>query len=178
MQDVKTVESFGSTYADQTDAVFSLIDCRQLPPVEAAFNRLLSSLLEEAASSPDEKFYFEELRKEMTERVEDFYTVPGDLNIDLGDLGLSLEGAGNNLTEAVEQAVIKSFSSSIGNPRARGLAVHLIPLSENGEFTSFDPAYFCNYSGEYALKWGRNNLWCPAYGGSGFLNKLFPSAGE
>ena len=135
---------------------------------------LVARMHTEAELAGDPGPYFAGLRELIFRDVEDFYTVPGDLNIDLCDLGRVVRGEGSPLQTAVENAVICNFTSGRGNPRASGLAVHFVPLGDSGLILPHDDAYFRNRTAGYALEFTAVSRWCPDEQlETGFLYKLF-----
>jgi len=154
-------DSFSGEYREASGAVFSVIDLTLLEPVMAGLDRFVLAREEEARISGDPGEYYRNLKNRLILEVEDFYTVPGDLNLDLGDMARLIEGEDSPLAEAVDHAVTESFSSGIGNPRASGLGIHLVPLGDTGRILPHNDAYFRNRPVSYPLEFVSRCSWCP-----------------
>ena len=111
----------------------------------------------------------------MFNTVEDFYTTPGDLNIDMYDAALVIKAllAGNStvvaasdgVTQAIASAVIKNFAAAGGNPKAKGLAIHFVKLTAAGVIDNppHDQAYIKGSSAQYPLAFVQDagSTWVP-----------------
>jgi len=165
-------ETFARKYATAGGAAFSVVDLGQIEGIMDGLNGFVQRRLDEAAAAG--QGYFFDLKQRIFTEVEDFYTTPGDLNIDLIMLGLTIEGSESPLAAAVESAVVASFASPRGNPDARGLAVHFVPLDAAGRSSVHDDAYFRDKAAGYSLGFVENSLWCPHQAEeSGLLWHLF-----
>lgn len=152
-------ETFSRKYATAGGAAFSVVDLSNIQKVMEGLDGFVQRRMDEAAlAGPG---YYSDLKQRIFTEVEDFYTTPGDLNIDLIMLGLILEGPGSPLAAVVEAAVVASFASPWGNPDARGLAVHFVPLDAAGRVSVHDDAYFRDKPAGYSLDFVEKSLWCP-----------------
>jgi hypothetical protein len=89
-------------------------------------------------------------------------------------LALTIEGDESPLVTAVDSAVVFNFASPRGNPDARGLAIHFVPLEETGRVVIHDDAYFRDKSTGYSLDFVEASHWCPNQAEeTGFLWHLF-----
>jgi hypothetical protein len=80
--------------------------------------------------------------------AEDFYTTPGDLNIDVWSMAEVVrarfsyaDAQASALKSAVDDAVIEEWHHGQGNPGARGIAVHFVPLTAGGNPTDHADEY-------------------------------------
>lgn len=167
-------DSFAEGYQSAAGATFSFLDLSKVAGIVTAIDSFVEDREAEAEVSGDAAGYYSTLKTSIFDDVEDFYTTPGDLNIDVAHLGEIVEGPASPLKAAVEEAVVYSFCSSSGNPNAKGLAVHFVPLGDTGFVLSHNDAYFKDKVAGYSLAFVADSKWCPdATNASGFLWKLF-----
>ena len=151
--------TFAMRYSTTGGAVFSVVDLTKIEEVMNQLNDFVQRRIDaEEEAGPG---YYADLKEHIFAEVEDFYTTPGDLNIDLLMLALTLEGDDSPLVKAVESAVLFNFAAPRGNPDARGLAIHFVPLEETGRAGLHDDAYFRDKSTGYSLDFVEASLWCP-----------------
>jgi len=168
------IAAFQEDYHSSSGATLSVLDLSKVENIVTELNNFVSRRELEAASSADSNIYYTDLKTQIMDDVEDFYTTPGDLNIDIAHLAQIIEGDGSDLKAAVEDAVSFSFNSTAGNPNAKGLALHFVPLQESGMLAVHDDAYFIDRISGYQLDFVGNSLWCPNESlGSGLLWNLF-----
>ncbi len=151
--------TFAQKYGTTGGATFSVVDLNRIDEVMAGLNGFVQRRMDEStAAGPG---YFTGLRERIFTEVEDFYTTPGDLNVDLAMLGLILEGPESALAAVVKSAVYASFAAPRGNPEARGLAVHFVPLGDAGHIQVHHDAYFRDKAAGFSLDFVEASLWCP-----------------
>jgi hypothetical protein len=172
------VESYRASYPSFSSATISVIDLGSIDAVNLALNDL-SDQLRDCVSDPASR---NDLRERLFYDVEDFYTTPGDLAIDLRHMA---ELAGRNyapagpaaaaLEAAVADAVLYQWSNSAGNPNAGGLSVHYVPLAADGSAQpSHDIAYFRGADPRSPLAFVADSTWVPTLpDGPGLLHRLF-----
>ncbi|MFW6313660.1 MAG: hypothetical protein ACOC2N_07230 [Spirochaetota bacterium] len=174
---VSVAESYASIYSESTSATISAIRLDRVATAMDALNDLSDALSAGIAS----RALRDRIRETLFYDVEDFYSTPGDLAIDLGDLGLVVardydiaDAAAAALSAAVGEAVITSASGA-ANPRASGLSVHLVPLRGDGTAeTSHDEDYFRGSAAEHSLSFVDASTWVPRLPeGPGLLHRLF-----
>ncbi len=172
------VESFQSNYGSFSSGTISVIDLGSIDSVNLALNELSDQL---HASIPDSS-YRDDLRESLFYNVEDFYTTPGDLAIDLRHMAEVVgrdydlaDAAAAALDAAVANAVVTQWFNPAGNPFAGGLSVHYIPLAGNGSAElSHDIAYFRGADPESPLEFVADSTWVPTLpDGPGLLHRLF-----
>lgn len=169
-------------YSGHPTATISAVDLGEADGVAAGVSDLARSVIATITDSSVRSAY----RNAFFYDVEDFYTTPGDLFVDLYDLadvaGVTASGpqaasvvtAAAHLNSAIEQAVIHTWSGS-ANPRAHGLSIHLIPLLANGiAASSHDDAYIRGRPVMFPLRFVMDSAWVPnLIDGSGLLFHLF-----
>jgi Clostripain family len=171
---VSLKDSFSTQYSSQTGATFSVIDLSKIENVLSELNIFISTKDSAAVLSGDEDGYYNNLKTQMMDDVEDFYSTPGDLNIDIGDLAKEIDGDSSPLLAAVKTAVPYFFTSPTGNPEATGLAIHFVPLSTTGSTLNHDDSYFIDRFSAYPLDFVQDCSWAMTESTSdGFLYKLF-----
>ncbi len=172
------VESFQSNYASFSSGTISVIDLGSIDSVNLALNDLSDQLHDSIGDSSIRG----DLRESLFYDVEDFYTTPGDLAIDLRHLGEVVgrdydlaDPAAAALSAAVANAVINHWFNPAGNPFAGGLSVHYIPLAGDGSAEpSHDIAYFRGADSESPLEFVADSTWVPTLpDGPGLLHRLF-----
>ncbi len=170
-------ESYASIYSEIASATLSTIRLDRVTALMDALNNFSDAL----SGAIDSSEVRDEIRATLFYDVEDFYSTPGDLAIDLGDLGLVVardydvaDAAAAALTAAVSEAVVTSSSGS-ANQRATGISVHLVPLRGDGTAeTSHAPAYFRGAAVEHPLSFVDTSTWVPRLpDGPGLLHRLF-----
>ncbi len=172
------VESFQSNYASFSSGTISVIDLGSIDSVNLALNDLSDRLYDSIGDSSVQN----DLRESLFYDVEDFYTTPGDLAIDLRHLGEVIgrdydlaDQAAAALSAAVANAVTNEWFNPAGNPFAGGLSVHYIPLAGDGRAEpSHDIAYFRGADSESPLEFVADSTWVPTLpNGPGLLHRLF-----
>lgn len=167
-------DSFELDYANSPGATISVLELGKLAPVKEGLENFVNARIAEAEASGDEAAYYRSLRERILDEVEEFYTIPGDFNIDIGHMAQVFEGDGSGLKAALAEALSYNFASSKGNPNAQGLALHLVPLNELGRTSRHADGYFQDGVVGYSLDFVAGSSWCPnETGKSGLLWKLF-----
>jgi len=171
------VESHASVHASVSNATIAAIRLDRVPAVMASLDELAVALYH-ATGTVEAR---DRVRASLFYDVEDFYATPGDLAIDLGDLGRLIEEEyeiadreASALARAVDEAVAWSESGA-ANPRATGLAVHLVPLRADGTpAAAHDEAYYRGHDVDHPLAFVAESAWVPiAPAGPGLLYRLF-----
>ena len=170
-------ESYASIYTGTSRATISTIRLDRVAAVMDALNNVADTLAE-AVDSNEAR---DRIRETLFYDVEDFYSTPGDLAIDLGDVGLIIardhdlaDEAAGALTTAVAEAVVTS-SRGDANPRASGMSVHLVPLRSDGTAESSHAAgYVRGAAVDHPLSFVEASTWVPRLpDGPGLLHRLF-----
>jgi len=171
------VGSFAERQSDTAGATISAVRLDAIEEVAEALDELsdilYSSIRDTSTQSAVRALFFQE--------VEDFYAIPGDLNIDLGDLACvaaqefpALEVASERIRRAVSSAVVSEWHHPTGHPEAHGLAVHYVPLEDDGTAGVHADAYFRNLPTEYPLSFVEDSSWTPRYpNGPGLLYRIW-----
>jgi hypothetical protein len=145
------ISAFAAERASTSGATISAIDLAQVETAAQALDELSNALYDYATTNERRNG----LRSLLFSDIEDFYRTPGDLNLDLGDLARQVTRAyphasevAQPLAEAVDAAVLESWSAPGANERASGLSVHFIPIDDSGyAFPPHDAAYFAGRIG-------------------------------
>lgn len=175
------VTAFGTSYSNSTGSNISGMDLSAINNVMTAFNAFSNALYN--ATTTDairsdilQTIYFD---------VENFFSIPGDLNIDLWDCADQIASQWNYadaeaavLKNAIDNAVVAEWHNTTtgltGNPRSHGIAVHLIHLDENGSPDGIDNAYCQGLSVSYPLSFVSDSAWVPVVpAGPGLLYRLW-----
>jgi hypothetical protein len=148
------VDTFATRYASTTGTTLAGYDLHQINGLYTAlmnFSTALSNYIVDASTQRT-------IASTIYKYTEDFYSVPGDLNIDIWDMAEQIDtripgqftSQANSLKSAVESVVIKEWhnttTGSTGNPRAHGIAIHFIALDENGDPGGHQYAYFADHA--------------------------------
>ncbi len=171
------VDSFAAAQATNAGAAVSAIDLSSLDEIMARLNGFSDAAY--AWVTDEERRSL--LRSLLFREVEAFFTVPGDLNIDIVDLCdrvaeriEELKGPAEELESAVHKALLSEWHHPEGHPRARGLALHYVPLDSDGTAAVHDSAYFKGFPSEHPLQFVNDSSWVPGYPtGPGLLYRLW-----
>jgi hypothetical protein len=172
------VAAFSEDHADLSGATVSALRLAGVASVSDRLNQLADQLWEEISTDEARS----SLREALFYDVEDFFSVPGDLNIDLGDLASivarelpELGPLSDELSQALSDAIIESWAAPGSNESATGLSVHLIPLGPDGSASStHDQLYFRNGPADDPLRFVESSSWVPEWpSGPGLLYRLW-----
>jgi hypothetical protein len=171
------VEAFAERYASAAGSTISVIDLTRAEAVSDALNDLSDALCSAVTTNAARI----ELRGGLFRSVEDFYVTPGDLNLDLADLGRYVratwdyaDAEAGALEAAVASAVTREWHHAQGNPRAHGLAVHYVPLDGRGQPLPHDDAYVRGRVVASPLAFVADSAWVPDFAsGTGLLYRLW-----
>ncbi|MFW5728086.1 MAG: clostripain-related cysteine peptidase [Spirochaetota bacterium] len=175
-------EAFETSHAAAHRATISIVDLTRIHGVASALDDLSLALVD-WIDLGDARERRAALRDGVFAEVEDFYSTPGDLNIDLrdlagylaSDLGAAVPEA-NALDAAVAEAVVHTWAGP-GNPDARGLSVHYVPLDALGYPTAHADAYLADHVAAPPLAFVSASQWVPnPSAGSGLLYRLWYEA--
>lgn len=174
------VESFAESEAASAGATISALRLRSVDELMSSLNELSNSLW---AGISDSELRAE-VRRTLFEDVEGFYTVPGDLNLDLFDMAHVVAdrfpwaaAAATRLASAVSETVAREWHHPTGHPNAGGIAVHYVPLAADGSAAVHDDAYFRGLPTAYPLAFVASSTWAPTYPlGPGLLYRLWYEA--
>ena len=155
----------------------SSIELALLDPVMAALNAFSDALYDGIGDAATR----DALRATLFYDVEDFYATPGDLSIDVGDLGVVVHRdhgiAGEEAAALIHavQAAVRSNLPGSERQAASGMSVHLIPLRADGTAESgHAPVYLRGSPGITPLSFAIDSTWAPVYpAGPGLLYRLF-----
>ena len=175
------VDAYENRYSNQTGLTLSGIDLSKIDNVMEKLNTFSDELYNSITTTAIQQTVRENLYK----NAEDFYSNPGDLNIDLLDAAQKIrdntdyaETEADALIAAIEEAVVAEWhntntTENEENTDAHGLAIHLISL--NGSSGGHNPAYIKNYTPtvDYPLSFVQNSTWVPCEDGTGLLNRIF-----
>ncbi len=162
---------------DSVRTTISAIDLTRLAPVMAALNDLSDALYHGIADAAAR----DSMRSSLFYDVESFYATPGDLSIDVGELGVIVrrdhglaEAEAAALAHAVRSAVRSNHRGS-RHPAASGMSIHLIPLRADGTAgCGHASRYFRGSPGSAPLAFVSDSTWVPVYpAGPGLLYRLF-----
>ncbi len=151
-------------------AAFSVVDLSQLEALNQRWNSLCHLIMDSFTEQEIQQI----LRPCLLYDVESFFTVPGDLNIDMYNAAVVLRSRFPILTRAsfavlvaIMDAVVLQYCSSNGNPDAGGIAIHFVPLDSNGAALLPHSQAYSDSSGleDYSLQFIENSLWPPVTGG-------------
>ena len=172
------VRSYESNYASFSSATISVIDLGSIDSAHLALNEFSNQVHDSLVDSGIRN----DLRESLFYEVEDFYTTPGDLAIDLRHMAEVVgrdydlaDSAAAALDTAIAGAVVAQWFNPAGNPFAGGLSVHYIPLAGNGSAEPLhDIAYFRGGDPEFPLEFVADSTWVPVLpDGPGLLHRLF-----
>ncbi len=176
---VAVVEEYQSTYQTIPDASISAFRLSHVLSVSGALNALSDALTSAVYSAADSAAVRDGLRDGIFSNVEDFYATPGDLSIDLGDLGHVIESDFDHadtearaLSDAVDAAVLAEWHGT-GNPDSTGVSVHFVPLTSSGVPEVHHDSYFQGRSTQHPLAFVEDSSWVPGDSGGGLLYHLW-----
>ncbi|GAB6091295.1 clostripain-related cysteine peptidase [Spirochaeta dissipatitropha] len=170
-------DSFAAAYGGTAKAAFSVIYLDKIHELHSAWN-LFSIAMKDYAAVEAQR---QNLLRVLFHEVQDYYLVPGDLNIDMGHAATviaseipELFSAAVEFLDIYQSSVFRLFSSGIANSNASGIAIHLVPLNEYGTATlPHASAYFTDGQVSHALDFMKDSLWPPDSQGGGLLGRLW-----
>lgn len=175
------VLAYAEAYAEKAGACISATDLSAVGEVSRALDALSRKLLAEADTAARR----DALREVLFEEVEGFFRTPGDLNLDLTDLAVTVgaaypevAGEARALEHAVGRAVSASWCSPGANEGARGLSVHFIPVDAGGyAYPPHAEDYFAGRAVDLPLRFVSESAWVPDEdAGAGLLYRLWYEA--
>jgi len=173
------VSAFQTRYATKTGGTLSGIDLSKVDTVMTELNTFSDTLYNTVTTSTIQQ----EVGTIFFNSTEDFYSIPGDFNIDLWDAADQIQtncdyadAQAIALKTAIENAVVAEWHNTTtgkdGNPRAHGIAVHLCYLYSINSY-DIDEAYWKGNSDIYPLSFVEDSTWVPNLEGTGLLYRLF-----
>jgi hypothetical protein len=171
------VSSFASQQSNTSGATISALSLASIDGVMDGLNHFSEAAWEWVHDDAGQSF----LRSILFREVEAFYSTPGDLNLDLVDMGRvvgekipALTEAADQLENAATAAVVQEWHHTQGHPKAHGLGVHFVPLSADGTAAIHSDAYFRGIPTEYPLAFVSASAWTPEYpNGPGLLFRIW-----
>lgn len=172
---------YSKEYSNLGGTTQSVIELGKIANVKSALDSLSMAL----SSAIDTEAKRTEILNVIFSKTEDFYSVPGDLNVDLSDLAYQLryrldyvDAQASALGAAVSEAVIANYrsSSTSGNSNlsASGLSIHFSSLDNEGKIKGHDVAYDKAYTGAHPLAFVQDSAWSvDSSRKDGFLYRLF-----
>jgi len=158
------VSAFEESYALFTGATISVLDLGSTQTVFSALEQAVTALLDATALRASR----DRLRELLFTEAEDFYATPGDLNLDLWDVGRiaarfapQCAASGSALQSAVENLVITSWHHASGNPGAHGVAIHFVELDDTGYACGHSEEYFHDAVVPHPLAFVADSSWVP-----------------
>jgi hypothetical protein len=154
----------------------SVVDLTQVDPLVTAWNTWSTA----AGAAITTKALQTSVKTTLFLDATCYYTTPGDLNLDMGDVltkvGAVVPVAGSAAQAALSQAVVLNFHT--GTLPAGGIAVHFVPLDARGGFSlPHDDAYTQGKNALNTPLFVQTSTWVPSTAGNGFLdviwNKVF-----
>lgn len=147
------VDEYALSYASVAGTTMAAYRLDRIDPLMTAFNAFCSEVSRSIVDTDSQGV----VGRTLFSQVEDFYGVPGDLNIDIWDMADKIGTAGVAATQAaalktaVEAAVVRewhSLGTTAGreNLDAHGIAVHLIYLDDKATPVGHDYAYFADHA--------------------------------
>ena len=172
---VAVVEEYQKAHHTIPDASIAAFDIAHVPSVSAALDSLSDALYTATGGAARR----DQLRDVIFSEVEDFYATPGDLSIDLGDLGRVVaaeldmaDAEATALESAVRAAVLDTWHGE-ANPNGSGVSVHYVPLSPSGVPEVHHDSYFQGRSTAHPLEFVADSSWVPGSSGGGLLYRLW-----
>jgi len=171
------VSAFEESYSLFTGATISVLDLESTRTVFSALEQAVAALLEATTLRASR----DRLRELLFTEAEDFYATPGDLNLDLWDVGRiaarfapECAASGSALQSAVGNLVITSWHHASGNPGAHGVAIHFVELDDTGYACGHSEEYFHDAVVSNPLAFVADSSWVPdRTNGQGLLYRLW-----
>ena len=179
------VEAYATRYEDEAGTTLSGIDLSKIDAVMTTLNTFSNKLYDSISSSEIQGA----IQTILIDETENYYTIPGDWNIDLYDAAEKIhdqtdyaDSEASALMSAINDAVIAEWHSdveetNVENTDSNGLSIHLFTRdSEN--HTGHIPAYIKDYtdnegnSVDYPLSFVQDSTWVPSIDGTGLLYRL------
>jgi hypothetical protein len=160
------VDAYETRYSTTAETTLSAIDLSEIDNVMTQLNNFTTALYNAATTNV--------IRNNMNgiiwEYAEDYWSAPGDLNIDIWDFADEMltrsdyaDTEAAALKTAIEAAVVNEWHHSTGNPDSHGLALHYIPLDSGGNPSSHWTAYDQSYTGLYPVSFVEASTWAPDF---------------
>lgn len=184
------VDAYQSRYSGSIGATLAGYDLSKVDGLMTALNEfstaLSASIVDKASQTAIGNLLFK--------YVEDYFSLPGDLNIDIWDMADKVAAGGyaaaqaTALKAALAASVIKEWHDTTaggsGNPNSHGMSIHFVQLDAAGTPTGHLYAYFANHASLspttlYVPSFvdAAGNSWVPTFTsstvGSGLLYKIF-----
>jgi len=171
------VNQFGVRYSATAGTTQSAIDLSLIDDVMTALNTFSSTLYSACTTSA--------IRNTVAGTIfnytEDYFSVPGDLNVDMYDMAYQVktltdyaDAAATALMTAVDNAVVHEWHHNTNNPRSHGLALHFVGLDDAGDIDGHSTAYGQDWTGAYPLSFVQNSSWVPDFTNKdGLLYRFF-----
>ncbi len=159
------VTAYSTAQAGTPGSCISAVDLTMLSPVMTALNSFSNALYSAITSSTIQTT----VRQALFTNVESYSNAPGDKNLDLTDMAEVAETIGyagvqaEALKSAVTGAVVAEWHNANGHPSSHGLAVHYIPVQQDGTAGTLDSSYFRGATVQYPLTFAANSAWAPVY---------------
>lgn len=172
------IEAFATERENMPGGCISAVDLSAVGEVSTALDEL-STALHARADTAGKR---DELRRLLFDEVEAFYRTPGDLNLDLGNLGVTVgenypevQSEATALSDALQAAVNRSWCAEGARARASGLSLHYVPVDEGGyAHPPHTEAYFVGRWVSHPLSFVQTSKWVPDDdGASGLLYRLW-----
>jgi hypothetical protein len=175
-------DAFVTGYSSLNNVEISQVDLSKVEPLVQQWNTWSTTATAGITTSTIRS----SVRTKLFLNATSFYTTPGDLNLDLGDVAVKVKGEigvdNTGVAQALGTAVVQNFStrqaSDGGLAPTSGIAIHFVPLDANGYYQlPFDDAYIRGSGSVNAPAFVADSTWVPSVAGTGFLdviwNKVF-----
>ena len=156
------VSEYSVQYASTAGATISVIDLSQIDNLMTSLNTFSTALYAACSTNTIRN----EVGNIIFNYAEDYFSVPGDLNIDIYDMAYEIysrtnyvDSQASALMAAVNQAVLAEWHNTNTNPESHGISLYFITLGSTGAPAGHLEAYDKNYTGLYPLEFCSNSTW-------------------
>jgi hypothetical protein len=156
------VSEYAAQYSATAGTTISVINLSQIDNVMTSLNTFSTALYNACSTNT--------IRNEVASIIfnyaEDYFSVPGDLNIDIYDMANEIftrtnyvDTQASALMAAINQAVLAEWHHTSNNPGSHGISLYFITLKSDGSPDGHPSAYDKAYTGLYPLSFCANSTW-------------------
>ncbi|MBN2353077.1 MAG: putative Ig domain-containing protein [Spirochaetales bacterium] len=156
------VSAYAAEYSASDGTTISVIDLSEIGNVMTALNAFSTALYNACSTNSIRN----EVGNIIFNYAEDYYSVPGDLNIDIYDMADEIYTLTNYadtqagaLMTAIDQAVLAEWHNAVKNPESHGISLYFVTLGSDGYPAGHLAAYDKAYAGSYPLAFCANSTW-------------------
>jgi hypothetical protein len=167
------VDSFHTAYQNLANSTISALDLSKVQALNDAWNDWSSR----ATSALTTATLRANVRSTLFLDATGFYTTPGDLNLDMGEVTTRTKavvaGLDDTLVKQSLANIVVAQYSNYATPTS-GVSVHFVPLDDRGNYVlPHDDAYIQGKGAASTPLFVTTSTWVPTTTGTGFLDTIW-----